>query len=522
MMKNTSKFVAKSVSVLIGLSLVIGSTPSYAGPLSANGSPSGSPAKSAARAVVDGTISPEKTEDFIIVYKSGTNLDLEASNLAKIKAPQGRRFSALIPAFATKLNAKQISQLQVNPNVAYIEKDSKITLIEPSSDFVVVNQASAPWGLDRIDSPNLPRDNFYTYSSSGSGVTAYVVDTGIISNHVDFTSRVTTGFSAISDANGTSDCNGHGTHVAGTIGGSTYGVAKNVRLVPVRVLDCAGSGSNSGVIAGLEWIGRNYVAGTPAVVNMSLGGGISSALDSAVNALISKGIVVVVAAGNSTVDACTSSPARVPAAITVAASTSTDAFASYSNFGSCVDVVAPGSSIVSAWITSDTSAATASGTSMASPHVAGTIALYLSGGYKDPGALQATLLQKATKGKVTSIRTGTPNLMVHTDPLNSIPVLNATAPEAPTNVRATAAPKRIASASWVLPTAVAGSPLVAVTSRLFESTGRLVSSTRLSGSATSISYTNLKIGTKYFVEVSVANAVGSSASVRSNTITGLR
>lgn len=218
----------------------------------------------------------------------------------------------------------------------------------------------------------------YTYTSTGLGVDAYVIDTGILGTHTEFTGRINSGYSAIGNSKNTTDCNGHGTHVAGTIGGSTYGVAKKVSLIPVRVLDCRGNGTTSGVVAGINWAIKNHTT-RPAVANMSLGGGASSTLDLAINNLIGDNVTVVVAAGNNYgASACNYSPARVPNAITVAASTRSDQIASFSNIGTCVDIVAPGEGITSAWYTSTTATNTISGTSMASPHVAGAYARSLT------------------------------------------------------------------------------------------------------------------------------------------------
>jgi subtilisin family serine protease len=243
----------------------------------------------------------------------------------------------------------------------------------------------------------------------------YIVDTGIRFSHNDFGGRAVTGYDAV-DGGSADDCNGHGTHVAGTVGGSTYGVAKGVTLVGVRVLNCSGSGTNSGVIAGVNWVASDHQTGAPAVANMSLGGSVSSALDTAVNNAINDGVTFAVAAGNSNRNACNYSPARVAAAITVGATTSTDARASYSNYGSCLDLFAPGSSITSAWYTSNTATNTISGTSMATPHVAGVAALYLKG---NPGASPATvrdaIVNNATTGKVTKPGTSSPNRLLFTD-----------------------------------------------------------------------------------------------------------
>ncbi|MDT7582143.1 MAG: hypothetical protein QOK35_3407, partial [Pseudonocardiales bacterium] len=250
----------------------------------------------------------------------------------------------------------------------------------------------------------------------GIGVNAYVIDTGVLGTHNDFGGRVRSGYTAINDGRGTVDCNGHGTHVAGTIGGTTQGVAKRANLVAVRVLDCGGSGSTSGVIAGVDWAAADHAAGTPAVANLSLGGSTSSALDAAVTALVNDGVSVSVAAGNDNTNACTQSPARAPAALTVAASDRSDARSSFSNYGTCVDLIAPGSGIVSDWYTSPTATATLSGTSMASPHVAGAAAVLLSQQRGlTPAQVASQLSGSATANVVTNPGTGTPNRLLYVD-----------------------------------------------------------------------------------------------------------
>jgi subtilisin family serine protease len=295
--------------------------------------------------------------------------------------------------------------LSADPEVAFVEQDQVVR--------ASVTQSPATWGLDRIDERAPVAGADFTYTNTGNGVTAYIIDTGILLGHTEFTGRLAAGFDAVTSGGNGNDCNGHGTHVAGTVGGTTYGVAKRVTLIPVRVLSCTGSGSNSGVIAGVDWVRNHHPAGVPAVANMSLGGGASTALDNAVAAAIADGVTFAVAAGNSNRDACNFSPARTAAAITVGATTSTDARASYSNFGRCLDIFAPGSAITSAWFTSTTSTNTISGTSMASPHVAGVAALYLqSNATASPATVRDALVNNSTTGRVTSAGRNSPNRLL--------------------------------------------------------------------------------------------------------------
>jgi subtilisin family serine protease len=304
--------------------------------------------------------------------------------------------------FAVEMSEADALALSQEPDVLRVEEDGRV--------HAVTTQSNPPWGLDRIDQRDLPLDQSYTYGNDGAGVRAYIIDTGIRRTHTDLGGRASIGFDAIGDGQNTNDCNGHGTHVAGTVGGATYGVAKAVSLVAVRVLNCGGSGSTSQVVAGVDWVTGNAVL--PAVANMSLGGGIQPAIDTAVQNSVAAGITYAVAAGNETTNACNRSPARAPSALTVGATASNDTMASFSNFGSCVDLFAPGVGITSAWHTSDTATNTISGTSMASPHVAGVAARYLQANpTANPAAVGTAVTGNALENRVPCPN-GSPNLLL--------------------------------------------------------------------------------------------------------------
>jgi subtilisin family serine protease len=312
-----------------------------------------------------------------------------------------RTFQHALNGYAAEMSEDEARALSQDARVAYVEEDGVMT--------ANATQTGATWGLDRIDQRDRPLNGTYNYNFTGSGVRVYVIDTGILTSHSQFGGRAAVSFDAFG-GNG-QDCNGHGTHVAGTVGGSIHGVAKSALLRAVRVLNCSGSGTTSGVIAGVDWVTANHVK--PAVANMSLGGGASSALDTAVQNSINAGVTYAVAAGNENQNACNVSPARVGAAITVGSTTSSDARSSFSNFGTCVDIFAPGSSITSAWYTSTSATATISGTSMASPHVAGVAALYLQGHVgSSPATVRNAIVNASTTSRLTGIGTGSPNRLL--------------------------------------------------------------------------------------------------------------
>jgi subtilisin family serine protease len=314
-----------------------------------------------------------------------------------------RQFHHALNGFTAFLSEAQALALSEDPRVRLVEEDSTVEAL--------VTQTNPPWGLDRIGQRDLPLNQTYSYTTTGSGVNAYIIDTGIRRTHTQFGGRAFVGFDAVGDGQNTNDCNGHGTHVSGTVGGSTFGVAKSVRLFAVRVLGCNGSGTNSGVIAGVDWVTANHIS--PAVANMSLGGGVSTALDTAVRNSIAAGVTYSIAAGNSNTNASNSSPARVAEAITVGATTMTDARSSFSNFGSVVDIFAPGSSILSSWFSSDTATATLSGTSMATPHVTGVAARYLQANpAASPATVRNAIVNAATLNHLSGIPSGTANRLL--------------------------------------------------------------------------------------------------------------
>ncbi|MFG3421141.1 proprotein convertase P-domain-containing protein [Micromonospora sp. NPDC048063] len=349
---------------------------------------------------------------YIVVFKDATVGRADVTKRARDLAGRhggavNRTYQNALRGFEARMSEAEAKRLAADPSISYVQQNHTVRISGTQSP-------TPSWGLDRLDQRALPLNNSFTYPNTGSGVKAYIIDTGIRFGHGDFGGRAVTGFDSI-DGGSADDCNGHGTHVAGTVGGSAHGVAKGVTLVGVRVLDCQGSGTDAGVIQGVDWVTGDHAAGQLAVANMSLGGGFSQALNDAVARSIADGVSYGLAAGNDYgADACDSSPASTPAGITVGSTTNTDARSSFSNIGTCLDIFAPGSSITSAWHTSNTATNTISGTSMATPHVVGAAALVLAANPSfTPQQVRDKLVADATSNVVTSPGTGSPNKLLN-------------------------------------------------------------------------------------------------------------
>ena len=411
-----------------------------------------------------------------------------------------------------------VSALEESPDVANVEPDWQISVnfedvvidepldaSEVGVDSVSTNavQANVVWGLDRIDQEALPLNFTYQYDDTGQGVRVYVVDTGVRSSHADFQDRVTSGYSSVSDGQGTNDCNGHGTHVAGTVAGALHGVAKQATVVPVRVLDCSGSGSLSQLIAGLDWVITNAVSFRPAksVVNLSLGGPFSETLNAKVTELVAAGIPVVVASGNEAVDACEVSPASAPAVIAVNASTPEDTDAYFSNYGECTDLYAPGVAIKSTYHLSDTSTARASGTSMAAPHVAGVVARMLANGASGFDDFE-TILASQNSGVVNTGLEGDPSSLVYMAP-------GSGAPSAPTNVRVAESGNKL-QVAWDWPEQSGGSSNPTFIARVYGSVDGETSLNSCETFSLSCDISGFVSGDEVWVDVIASNSFGLS------------
>ncbi|MYV52465.1 S8 family peptidase [Streptomyces sp. SID3212] len=340
---------------------------------------------------------------WIVILKDGS------TSAADLGATPQHVYRTALKGFSTTMSTAAARKMAADPRVSYVEQNATVRLN--------ATQANPTWGLDRVDQRDLPLSASYTYNTTASNVNAYIIDTGIRTTHAEFGGRASVGTDTVGGGQNGQDCQGHGTHVAGTVGGGTYGVAKGVKLIAVRVLNCQGSGTTAGVAAGIDWVTANAVK--PAIANMSLGGGADTVLDNAVRRSIASGITYAIAAGNGNAlgtpqNACNYSPARVAEAITVGATDSTDRRASFSNFGTCLDLFAPGVSITSAWRTSDTATNTISGTSMATPHTAGVGALYLATHpTATPQQVRDALVAGATNNKVINPGTGSPNKLLY-------------------------------------------------------------------------------------------------------------
>lgn len=484
----------------------------------------------AAAALVAALISPSAhaapgvLKSYLVTVEKGKNLSSEG-RAEGLGGRVGARWESAGNGFEVMLTDQAALELSKTPGVRFVEPNG----MAHTTDV----QTPATWGLDRIDETTKVLNNSYTYAASaGTGVRAYVIDTGILTTHSEFAGRTLAGINFVNSTAGNSsytDCNGHGTHVAGTIGGTTYGVAKKVTLIPVRVLDCAGSGSWAGVISGINWVAQQKINNPtiPMVANMSLGGGKSTSVNSAVAAAVAAGVVFGVAAGNGDAagnpqDACNSSPSSELSAITVGATNNTDTKASWSNYGTCVDIFAPGVSITSSWYSSTTATNTISGTSMATPHVVGAAALYLgTNPSATPAQVATALTSNATSNLVTSPGTGSPNKLLFTG--NFVDVVGTT-PTITTLDPSTSQSQTFGGTGFSYTATVSETPTSASTVggsvALKEGPTQLASCTLSSGSCTLTVPSSLAVGAHTLTATYSGNAIfaGSSSSNVSLTV----
>jgi subtilisin family serine protease len=445
----------------------------------------------------------EATDRYLVTTTSSRVTSAAADDVEDNGGEVDHEFREVLDGFSAELTPAQVAEVRSDPRVEEVVRDGRV---QASG-----NQLSPPWGLDRIDQRALPLDRGYGYQQTGAGVTAFVIDTGIRATHREFGGRVSGGYDFVDNDANAADCAGHGTHVAGTIGGRTYGVAKSVSLVPVRVLDCDGGGDVSDVIAGIDWAVKHKPAGG-SLINLSLGGDRSDLLDAAVAAAVDAGVPVVVAAGNADDDACGSSPAGVPSAITVAASDRYDHRAWFSNYGSCVDLFAPGVDIPSAYVDSDTATLVESGTSMASPHVAGILARLLEASPGlTPAQVTAQLLTATTPGKISD-PAGSPNRLAYAAGPSR------RAPGTPTGVRVSKSDKTAsATISWTAPKDQGTSPITAykITRDGTDNQLRGATTVTVPASRRSAVLTHLRGNRTYHLTVRAVSPVGAGPAVAS-------
>jgi subtilisin family serine protease len=472
------------------------------------------PSSPAATVDADGNTalgSPDLTAgQYIVQVEDGADLDDVVADVAADGVEITGTMEGAIDAFTAPLDAGAIAALRQREDVLRVQRDRVYEVTDV--------QDSPPWGLDRIDQRTLPLDTKFSHQYTGAGVDAYVVDSGIRTTHSEFTDRVGQGaFVNFGDGTGVTDCNGHGTHVAGTVGGTTWGVAKAVSIRPVKVVSCDRTTSDALVILGLNWVIEDHKRAQPAVLNISLGGPVSTVLDDAVKKVVEDGITVVVAAGNdSTISSCDQSPADVPQVITVAASTDTDARTDFSSFGSCIDLFAPGAAVRSAAHDSDTGSTLKTGTSMAAPHVTGAAALVLEEHPTyTPAQVWAAIDADTTKGAISGEREGEPDKLLHVTHF-------ATAPSTPTGLTAAVAPAAGVGSgevglSWTAPENDGGEP---VTDYVIESSGDGITWTTVNdGSSTATAFTvgGLTSFASYQFRVAAVNSRGTGE--RSDPVT---
>jgi subtilisin family serine protease len=448
-------------------------------------------------------VQPGLEDSYIVVFNDDLNeaeVEGESEKMCgSARVSREKVFKHALKGFSTRLTPAAIEEMRRNPKVKYIEQNQLAT--------IVATQNGATWGLDRIDQHSLPLSTSYTYNTNGSSVDAYIFDTGIRLDHAQFSGRLGTGYNAINTTASANDDQGHGTHVAGTVGGTTYGVAKGVTLIPVKVLNNLGSGTYAQIIAGIDWAVANHTT-KPAVGNMSLGGGFSTALNDAVKRAIADGIIMCVAAGNDGLNAANYSPASTAEAITVGATTNLDALATYSNRGALVDILAPGSAVVSAYFTSSSATASLSGTSMASPHVAGAAALYLE---YSPGAttaqVQTALKSFAALNRISGVPSGTVNELLQINFGVVPPVLPPAAPVLSSPLANATGQSLTPTLSWTASSGAVTYNLQVSTSSTFATT--LLDLTGLTTTTRTLS--GLTNSTVYYWRVSATNTAGTSA-----------